>query len=117
MTTSRATLTDLEAAHERVRTETGEAGGDELAELRLKRDELQATCAQLYERLDAAEAELAALRRVEAENLNVAHEPGYGWSVFRRPSLVGQTYHPEPLGQGNTLAEALADYDAKKEQR
>lgn len=120
---SKGTLADLEAAHERVRA--AKTTPEQRAKIRQACAEytrgmvmghqsivLNALdIAALLDDFAALEAELAALRRVEAENLPAdrsANEDVPAWRV----GSIGRK-----RGYGPTLAEALADYDAKKEQR
>lgn len=70
-------------------------------------------CVAVLDDLDEALVELAALRRVEAESLYVQHSRGEHEPRGGRWAVEGTAHS----GRGRTLAEALADYDAKKEQR
>ena len=60
------------------------------------------------------EAELAALRRVDDDGMQVSRRTGLPPSASKRSWMVGDG--SEVFGVGGSLAEALADYDAKKAQ-
>lgn len=61
--------------------------------------------------INSGAAELAALRRVDSEHLEV--ECNHARIVARRWRIIDED---RLFGFGSTLAEALADYDAKKAQ-
>lgn len=127
MTTSRASREELEAAHERVRRERTTAEGRAHArEVITTGQTIDLSSQWVVDLLDdflAMEAELAALRRVEAEDLET-HRNARAWlrddetCVWVRKWEKDEDGKPTffTSGNGNTLAEALADYDARKEQ-
>ena len=76
-------------------------------------------CRRLLDDFTAIEAELAALRRVEAEDLYLrrSHDTKDPTTLALRWCVVGPLSEGKRQGLGATLSAALADYDAKKEQR